>query len=712
MLKILINGEALDLSGSLSLQIDEQSPITSDRGSQSLPVTLPMTDRNARLSGFAHRLDIAEKPMRNNKCEVSDGVYLRSGAVNIVSAGRTEGITMNVGFDNSEAYAAWKEMNLNALTLPVVGDGDITALCRQMERVMYGEQQPYAVFQIVTGRPSQETDGVTTYYPEYLNRIEEKDGRYRLVYEARTEELLVNNTPTSVKLPLGYGVTAFVYVWKIIEFIFAEYGYKIEDNIFRNDPELSRLVVLNNAADCCVTGRLKYVDLMPDCTIEQFLNALYVRFGLVYLASSDTKTVRLKLLRDILTASPREDLTADLSSRPLVTYSEGRQIVLSAKTSFDGAAPAAERLESFLAGDKGEIVAVPKVSTLDVLTNIVFEETTGRLYRWDTENEQLAFASTSFFNWSRETADVANEELSSDDECVPMLFADNGILSPQYLSGYVHRYSYIKSSGSEQKEESEQEDTPLSFCLAYQNPENAAYPFGSVLRNTPTGEPCRVNGVEQSFSLLFQFDDGLFAQFWKDWDAQLRHAGHEVSAALTKPLHEVLGIDMLSPYYIQGQPLLIDSYTYQLPATRQVAIDMKLRTMKLLKPYDLAQEQAIPTLRRELLIWVAESTTLGIVTENAEQELAERLQQEGYTVVSITLQQVDYVGYVRPTTDPYLVDNPPASVGQRLRRNYSCRLLFEVTVRTDDPDDEKFVEPVEVGYQVSLVGKLYGADVL
>lgn len=710
MLKIFTNGEAFDLSGSLSLQIDEQSPITSDRGSQTLPVTLPLTDKNARLSGFAHRLDIAEKPMQQSRCIVSDGVYLRTGKINIVSAGRTEGITLNIGFDNSEAYSEWKEKNINALTLPTVGNGDVTQLCQHLEAVMNGEAQPYAVFQIVTGRPSQEENNITTYYPEYLNRIELRDGLYRLVCEARTEQLIVNNTPTAVKLPPGYGVTAFVYVWQVIEFVFAEYGYTVSENPFKDNPELARLVVLNNAADCCVTGQLKYADLMPDCTVEQFLNALYVRFGMVYFASSDTMTVRLKLLRDILKQTPSEDLTADLSSRPLVTFSEAKQLVLSAKTSFEGAAPAAERLEAFLAGDKGEIVAVPKVSEFDVLRNIVFEETTGRLYKWDTENEALAFASTSFFNWDRETPDVTNEELSSDDECVPMLFADNGILSPQYLAGYVHRYSYIKSSASENEEESEQEDTPLAFCFAFMKPDNAAYSFGSVLRNTPTGDPCEVNGVVQSFSLLFQYDDGLFAKFWKDWDAQLRHAAHEVSVTMTKPLHEVLALNMLAPYYLQGQPLLIDSYSYQLPAMRLVECDMKLRTMKLLKPYDLAKEQAIPVLRRELLIWVVKSSTLDIVADDARRELRDRLEAEGYTIKTLELQQVDYVGYLRPSNDPYLVNNPPTEVGQETQRNYSCTLIFFVEVIA--PTEENFTERVEVDYAAYLIGKEYGSDVL
>ena len=103
-------------------------------------------------------------------------------------------------------------------------------------------------------------------------------------------QLLINDTPTETSLPEGYGVAPFLYVHRVLDFIFSEFGYTITENPFKTDKELSSLVILNNAADCCVTGILNYADLMPDCTIEDFLNALYVRFGLVYNVSSDTKT--------------------------------------------------------------------------------------------------------------------------------------------------------------------------------------------------------------------------------------------------------------------------------------------------------------------------------------------------------------------------------------------------------------------------------------
>ena len=320
MLKIKTNKGYLDLGGDFTVQIDEKSPVMNDRGSQTVPVTVPCTGNNAKITGFAHRLDMGIKPMNEDQaCTVLDGAYKRTGKINIVSAGKKEGITLNIGFDNSEAYSAWKAKKLNAITLPVKEYSSVNSLCAHLQQVLGGYQTDYAVFQIMTGNESK--DGRP--YPKYLNYItpvSEGSKVYKLRYQARTETFLVNGTPTEVTLPEGYGVTAFLYVWRVLELIFSEFGYTITENPFKTDRELYNLVILNNAADCCVKSKLSYADLMPDCTVEEFLNALYVRFGLVYIVSSDTRTATLRLIRDIVDDVPDSDLSRSLTDEPLITY--------------------------------------------------------------------------------------------------------------------------------------------------------------------------------------------------------------------------------------------------------------------------------------------------------------------------------------------------------------------------------------------------------
>lgn len=161
MLKIKTNKGYLDLGGDFTVQIDEKSPVMNDRGSQTVPVTVPVTANNAGITGFAHRLDMGVKPMNEDQtCTVLDGVYKRTGKINIVSAGRTEGITLNIGFDNSEAYSAWKAKKLNSITLPSISGGTVSGLMSSINWFFTDSHEDFAIFQIVVKNDSK--DG--TYY--------------------------------------------------------------------------------------------------------------------------------------------------------------------------------------------------------------------------------------------------------------------------------------------------------------------------------------------------------------------------------------------------------------------------------------------------------------------------------------------------------------------------------------------------------------------
>lgn len=89
MIKILIKGEVLDLPEGFSMAVEDSSPVFNDRGSQSLPATVPASSRNLRLLHFPHRIDAGVDP-RNPLQEVSvvSGAYRREGVLNMSEAGK------------------------------------------------------------------------------------------------------------------------------------------------------------------------------------------------------------------------------------------------------------------------------------------------------------------------------------------------------------------------------------------------------------------------------------------------------------------------------------------------------------------------------------------------------------------------------------------------------------------------------------------------
>lgn len=684
MLKIKTNKGYLDLGGDFTVQIDEKSPVMNDRGSQTVPVTVPCTSKNSKITGFAHRLDMGIKPMNEDQaCTVLDGVYKRTGKINIVSAGKKEGVTLNIGFDNSEAYSAWKAKKLNAITLPVKEYSSVNSLCTHLQQVLGGYQADYAVFQIMTGNDSKDNQS----YPKYLNYItpvSEGSNVYRLRYQTRTETFLINGTPTAVTLPEGYGVTAFLYVWRVLELVFSEFGYTITENPFKTDKQLYNLVILNNAADCCVKGKLSYADLMPDCTVDDFLNALYVRFGLVYNVSSDTKTATLRLIRDIVDDVPDIDLSRSLTDEPLITYETARQMKLSAKTSFTGAAPSVERFEDYLKDQ--EVARLAKVDISKRVIHLNYEETTGRWFKWDEDNKRLTYSSSSFFSWDRKTDNIEDNELTSDDECVPMDFAPNDILSPQYLADYVHRYTYLKTSSNNDDEDSEKVETPLSFVFAFTSSQNSKYPFGSVLPYTSEGEEVVLkDGSKHTISLLFQYKNGLFINFWKKYDAIIRHSFNQVEANVLLPVHQLMGMDILTPVALRGQYLLFDGFSYSLPANKNVPVDLTLRTLRLIAPYNLDEEHYIKDFGSILYVWKLVRNTQAEVQENKKQEVLNYLKGLGFTIVNDRFWTITD-GFINPGTDDYIIENPPTSENDTLTRNYQFQLRVNINYIQGDPE--------------------------
>lgn len=534
----------------------------------------------------------------------------------------------------------------------------VNSLCAHLQQVLGGYQTDYAVFQIMTGNDSKDNQ----FYPKYLNYItpvSEGSKVYRLRYQARTETFLVNGTPTAVTLPEGYGVTAFLYVWRVLELVFSEFGYTITENPFKTNKELSNLVILNNAADCCVKGKLSYADLMPDCTVEDFLNALHVRFGLVYNVSSDTKTATLRLIRDIVDDVPDIDLSRSLTDEPLITYETARQMKLSAKTSFTGAAPSVERFEDYLKDQ--EVARLAKVDISKRVIHLNYEETTGRWFKWDEDNKRLTYSSSSFFSWDRKTDNIEDNELTSDDECVPMDFAPNDILSPQYLADYVHRYTYLKTSSNNDDEDSEKVETPLSFVFAFTSSQNSKYPFGSVLPYTSEGEEVVLkDGSKHTISLLFQYKNGLFINFWKKYDAIIRHSFNQVEANVLLPVHQLMGMDILTPVALRGQYLLFDGFSYSLPANKNVPVDLTLRTLRLIAPLNLDEEHYIKDFGSTLYVWKLVRNTQAEVQKNKKQEILDDFRNSGYTIVDDRFWTITD-GFINPGTDDYIIENPPTS---------------------------------------------------
>lgn len=671
MIEIKIKGEALDLPRDMKVSIEETNPVYNELGSQSMPVTVPVTRRNIRLLDGVHRLDAGVDPNTPaQKVDVVDGTYIRCGLMNVTESGRGSGYVFNVGFDNSAAYAKWKDRKLGDLEgLPVYepegAQYPIDELLRELYNNYLGadpQLTDWAVFPVAindNGTPGDK-------FWEVLNVPGARD-----MVQPRQIKRVIDGKVTTVNVPDGYGVSPMLRVWKVLDLVFNDLGLEVVANPFKADRELARLVVLNNVADSVCNGRVKYADLMPDCTVSEFLNSLWVRFGLVYNIDYRAGTVDMRLIKDIINQHDAPGLDDLLTEPELLKYEVKQYVKLSASTSITGAEPATARFEDFIRGldvsrvrlgsdvslwrnsgtadkpnwsgdehyydwyddvidlDEWPDISDPdwpdendrddgdrdgsgdertvKARTADGSENTVTddkEETflareyvSGKWYRLDANNGGVMASSSGFFAWDPQPEGYTALELTAEDECVPVARVNNlytegnfiNDMAPLYLFGARHYHSYIKGSEKDEKDGSE---TPLAFMFAY------TLQSGTIGRLNGEGMDGKLivlsDGTSPTLSLLFQFKDGLFARFWAGYDEILRHGNRVVEAKARINKIDLNRLNLLDTVSLRNVRCLIDTATYMLPASREVSVELKLRTIQPHGNYDIKKEQAIP----------------------------------------------------------------------------------------------------------------------
>ncbi|MCS2302716.1 hypothetical protein NXX23_09685 [Bacteroides ovatus] len=73
-------------------------------------------------------------------------------------------------------------------------------------------------------------------------------------------------------------------------------------------------------------------------------------------------------------------------------------------------------------------------------------------------------------------------------------------------------------------------------------------------------------------------------------------------------------MDVLTPVALRGQYMLLDYLSYSLPAGKLVPVNITLRSLRLIGPYNLDNEQGIPVWGGASYVWVVYSSNLQSVT--------------------------------------------------------------------------------------------------
>jgi len=630
--------EVFDLPANYIIEATRTNPLFSNKGPQTVPISFPATDNNRLLTEHAARLDVAARPSAAMKVIVESGSMQQTGLLAINTAS-DKTISANIGYDESEMYASMNKTLLpdlpdlpfvdhNSSDIEIRRDAMISHLVDVMNETITTD---YAIFPVILKKDTTDDDQV---YLEILNdtflsTTEEFGtptpsggaiGGFR-AKENRSIQRVYNNKATPFDVPKCYGLSPFLRVWKVLELIFNNYGFTLENNPFQEHTQLCRLVVLNNTMDAVITGRLYYKDLMPDVTVEEFLDSLNKKFGMLYFVNSNTRTVHIEFLNDIFDPSNHDaiDLTPYKTAAHSITYKENKQLKLVPNNEIEETAPKYDTYEAFLASYNNQFCDHFFGETKNPDYSLFFQ-TWLRIYYWNDQQvfNSYTLLSSDFFSWDKKDK-IGYEEIKFTDLSLPFYEVLNFFISLEsirlmYLVNYKNNYS--DESVDDQKIEKEQSKAKLAFAFAWGKAGNVGLPTsekydfayasqdnrgfnGHFLINPVTGNPYDI-------SLNTQHEDGLFKRFWRHYDAWLRHSGHEVNITVKMTEHELSSIKPWQKIMIDNQLFIMEEIRYRIgdPAAKA---DLKLRTLRMYEPFDLQTEQILATYSPQIYYWKAVS---------------------------------------------------------------------------------------------------------
>lgn len=193
------------------------------------------------------------------------------------------------------------------------------------------------------------------------------------------------------------------------------------------------------------------------------------------------------------------------------------------------------------------------------------------------------------------------------------------------------------------------------------------------------------NGKACEISLLFVGKYGLFNHFWKEYDAILRHANHCVETDIHLSAQQCMNPDFSSPILLYGQRMLPDTIRYTVPKSSSFPANVKLRTIKLLKPYNLEEEQTVPIVNQKYK-WALFDNKNSVVEAAIKQQRdawRDEANRAGNSLYDLQYQNIstDTVDVKIPLSVPTEEEFNDQKVYFIRKVNYSFDLYYRVRVR-------------------------------
>ena len=593
------NGE-IELPRDFSFNMERSNPLLLDEGDSSIPATLPSSSRNLAAIGHRERIDRAEAYDDKMDAVLEVGPIRKHGQLSVDTVHRRNGIDASFYIDNSDLYISSKNKTLKEIFADKKEVfGEVSAAMDVMQRIYEGADSDFKVFPVAVS--PYEDNGVNVY--QWNNRVQNG----ALVYETNIHE---GDSINSV--PPGYGIAPFLRLSRLVELLFQLLGYEVTENCLAEWP-FQRLVIVHNCSDCLCnpTVTLFYKDLVPSCTLSDFLTWLNNKWHVQPVVDSNSRKVKIVAMETMLAIGADMDITPIVEDDFTVQLNPSKRVVMTPTNSIKGTDPAAETFDKLIE-KYGDFAYVNEIeyaqyptTTPPVQNSLMLRRATGQFYGmlYDGDLRKLNLLGTNHFTYDR--ANSAETEDFSQSDVIPLMLCEGkagAIWVAPFIGDRKHAHTSYNDSATDDKQD-------IIVVQAVTDSEHFHY------HTTATTQPVIPYKSPENDKHFMELGFGttpydLYETCWSKFNNILLNHPTYLDGRVRFSVGQILGMDMTRLKFCQGQNLLPVSLSAPI-AAKQGLTEAKYM---LVKTYiDGITDSAILPSAMSEYVWEVESNILQVV---------------------------------------------------------------------------------------------------
>ncbi len=510
------SGIPYDLPSDFKLEMTRTNPFFHKMGEQSLPCSLPPTGRNLQILGYPDLVGNRKKVEDRINVTIENGSFFMRARQAILSAKRKTPIKTSFYMNEGAFYERVENLTLKDIFAEkYISFNTVDAAISFVFSLMRQNDNRFGCFMsITTDRVFNQVDHTN------VNRFWHSIDRTEIVDEK------------NILVPRGMYITPFVKVRHVLEEVANFLGYTVDVSFMDTEP-FNRMVFLNNNIDTIIHGRIDYVDVIPDLTLQEFFD-IFRKFNHEIVPDESRKKLKLVSFNNTLNGSD-VDLSSSLNGDLLVEYHNNyRQLRLTSNI-LNIPSDSTTNLPGY------EINVENGFNTIDELSrqfpSARVDKTDGAIYRIGFKGEsevreRIGSLHCNYFSGG----DIAEESKSFPDTLVEIIksvfvtqASEGGAITGwnYVLYPYVGEKRAIRTKLVFDDEADTDNDIipksvelqklPAMLCLYYLD--------NDLGFNTATIHNYNLSGQKLwNYSLSYNGEDGIFERFWRRYDDLLRNA--------------------------------------------------------------------------------------------------------------------------------------------------------------------------------------------